>query len=118
VPLALGSNLSRADLETIMNLIDDNIEWVQPGESAISGGRPWKHDQISAARVAGSPRSRRAIRSSYLPCHFCSAPAAQTIGPGHQGSGWRAQCLGLTPSFCTKNTDVETWTVMMSVGTG
>jgi hypothetical protein len=44
----------------------------------------------TAARVAGSSRSRRAVRSSYLPCRFCSALAAQTIGPGQQGSGWRA----------------------------
>jgi uncharacterized protein len=25
------------DLETVMDLFDDDIEWVQPGESAISG---------------------------------------------------------------------------------
>jgi ketosteroid isomerase-like protein len=25
------------DVETLMSLFDDNIEWVQPGESAISG---------------------------------------------------------------------------------
>lgn len=25
------------DLETVMNLFDDDIEWVQPGESAVSG---------------------------------------------------------------------------------
>jgi ketosteroid isomerase-like protein len=25
------------DIETVMSLIDDNIEWVHPGESAISG---------------------------------------------------------------------------------
>jgi ketosteroid isomerase-like protein len=25
------------DLETMMSLFDDNIEWVQPGDSAISG---------------------------------------------------------------------------------
>jgi uncharacterized protein len=25
------------DMETVMSLYDDNIEWVQPGESAISG---------------------------------------------------------------------------------
>jgi uncharacterized protein len=25
------------DVETLMNLFDDNVEWVQPGESAISG---------------------------------------------------------------------------------
>ena len=25
------------DVETVMSLFDDNIEWVQPGESAISG---------------------------------------------------------------------------------
>jgi uncharacterized protein len=25
------------DVETVMSLLDDNIEWVQPGESAISG---------------------------------------------------------------------------------
>jgi uncharacterized protein len=25
------------DIETVMSLFDDNIEWVQPGESAISG---------------------------------------------------------------------------------
>ncbi|MCW2651079.1 MAG: uncharacterized protein QOE41_747 [Mycobacterium sp.] len=25
------------DVATVMNLFDDNIEWVQPGESAISG---------------------------------------------------------------------------------
>jgi ketosteroid isomerase-like protein len=28
---------STGDLETVMSLYDDNIEWVQPGESAISG---------------------------------------------------------------------------------
>ena len=28
---------SSGDMETVMNLFDDNIEWVQPGESAISG---------------------------------------------------------------------------------
>ncbi|MBV9090785.1 MAG: nuclear transport factor 2 family protein [Mycobacteriaceae bacterium] len=28
---------SAGDIETVMNLFDDNIEWVQPGESAISG---------------------------------------------------------------------------------
>ena len=25
------------DLETLMSLLDDNIEWVQPGDSAVSG---------------------------------------------------------------------------------
>jgi uncharacterized protein len=25
------------DVETVMSLFDDNIEWVQPGESAVSG---------------------------------------------------------------------------------
>jgi ketosteroid isomerase-like protein len=25
------------DMETLMSLLDDNIEWIQPGESAISG---------------------------------------------------------------------------------
>ena len=25
------------DVETLMSLLDDNVEWVQPGESAISG---------------------------------------------------------------------------------
>ena len=25
------------DVETVMSLLDDNIEWVQPGDSAISG---------------------------------------------------------------------------------
>ena len=25
------------DIETVMNLFDDDIEWVQPGDSAISG---------------------------------------------------------------------------------
>jgi ketosteroid isomerase-like protein len=25
------------DIETVMNLFDDDIEWIQPGESAISG---------------------------------------------------------------------------------
>ena len=25
------------DIETVMSLFDDNVEWVQPGESAISG---------------------------------------------------------------------------------
>ena len=25
------------DIDSVMNLFDDNIEWVQPGESAISG---------------------------------------------------------------------------------
>ncbi|MGB8503231.1 nuclear transport factor 2 family protein [Mycobacterium sp.] len=28
---------SAGDVETVMSLFDDNIEWVQPGESAISG---------------------------------------------------------------------------------
>jgi uncharacterized protein len=28
---------SAGDIETLMDLFDDNIEWVQPGESAISG---------------------------------------------------------------------------------
>ncbi|MDT5113084.1 MAG: uncharacterized protein QOE20_4974 [Mycobacterium sp.] len=28
---------STGDIETVMSLYDDNIEWVQPGESAISG---------------------------------------------------------------------------------
>ena len=31
------------DLDTVMSLFDDDIEWVQPGESAVSGtfhGRP------------------------------------------------------------------------------
>jgi uncharacterized protein len=28
---------SAGDIETLMNLFDDNVEWVQPGESAISG---------------------------------------------------------------------------------
>jgi ketosteroid isomerase-like protein len=28
---------SSGDIETVMSLYDDNIEWVQPGESAISG---------------------------------------------------------------------------------
>lgn len=28
---------SAGDVETIMNLFDDEIEWVQPGQSAVSG---------------------------------------------------------------------------------
>jgi ketosteroid isomerase-like protein len=28
---------SAGDLETVMSLFDDNIEWVQPGETAVSG---------------------------------------------------------------------------------
>jgi uncharacterized protein len=28
---------STGDIETLMSLFDDNIEWVQPGDSAISG---------------------------------------------------------------------------------
>jgi ketosteroid isomerase-like protein len=28
---------STGDIETVMRLYDDNIEWVQPGESAVSG---------------------------------------------------------------------------------
>ena len=28
---------SAGDVETLMSLFDDNIEWVQPGESTISG---------------------------------------------------------------------------------
>jgi hypothetical protein len=28
---------STADIETMMSLFDDNIEWVQPGDSAVSG---------------------------------------------------------------------------------
>ena len=28
---------SAGDVDTVMNLFDDNIEWVQPGDSAISG---------------------------------------------------------------------------------
>lgn len=28
---------STGDIETLMSLFDDNIEWVQPGESSISG---------------------------------------------------------------------------------
>ena len=28
---------SEGDMETVMNLFDDDIEWVQPGESSVSG---------------------------------------------------------------------------------
>ena len=28
---------SAGDVETVMSLFDDNIEWVQPGESTVSG---------------------------------------------------------------------------------
>jgi hypothetical protein len=28
---------SAGDLEALMSVLDDNIEWVQPGESAVSG---------------------------------------------------------------------------------
>jgi ketosteroid isomerase-like protein len=28
---------SAGDIETLMTLLDDNIEWVHPGESAVSG---------------------------------------------------------------------------------
>jgi ketosteroid isomerase-like protein len=28
---------SVGDMETVMNLFDDDIEWVQPGESSVSG---------------------------------------------------------------------------------
>ena len=28
---------SAGDLDTVMSLFDDDIEWVQPGESAVSG---------------------------------------------------------------------------------
>ena len=31
---------SAGDMETLMSLFDDNIEWVQPGESAIGGATP------------------------------------------------------------------------------
>jgi hypothetical protein len=28
---------STGDIETLMSLLDDNIEWIQPGDSAVSG---------------------------------------------------------------------------------
>ena len=28
---------SAGDVETVMSLFDDDIEWVQPGESSVSG---------------------------------------------------------------------------------
>ena len=28
---------SAGDVETVMDLFDDDVEWVQPGESAVSG---------------------------------------------------------------------------------
>ena len=28
---------SKGDVETVMSLFDDDVEWVQPGESAVSG---------------------------------------------------------------------------------
>jgi ketosteroid isomerase-like protein len=28
---------SAGDIETVMSLFDDNVEWVQPGQSALSG---------------------------------------------------------------------------------
>jgi ketosteroid isomerase-like protein len=31
------ASFASGDFETVMSLIDDNIEWVEPGESAISG---------------------------------------------------------------------------------
>jgi uncharacterized protein len=33
---------SAGDMETVMGLYDDNIEWVQPGNSAISGSHHGK----------------------------------------------------------------------------
>ena len=35
---------SAGDVDTVMSLFDDNIEWVQPGDSAISGTYHGKHE--------------------------------------------------------------------------
>lgn len=50
------------DVETIMNLFDDNIEWVQPGDSAISGTHHGKGElgqlfaQMAAKNTVATPR--------------------------------------------------------------
>ena len=47
---------SAGDVETVMSLMDDNIEWVQPGESTISGtyhgkGEFGQYLQLMAAKA-------------------------------------------------------------------
>jgi ketosteroid isomerase-like protein len=53
---------SAGDVETLMSLIDDNVEWVQPGESTISGTYHGKGEfgqylqQLAAKMTAVKPQ--------------------------------------------------------------
>ena len=64
------------DVETVMSLFDDDVEWVQPGESAVSGTYHGKAEVMEyMSRLAEKSRdgeaqsdlSPRAIRSSRSP---------------------------------------------------
>ncbi|KUI29133.1 DUF4440 domain-containing protein [Mycobacterium sp. IS-1742] len=51
------------DIETVMNLFDDNIEWVQPGNSTISGTFHGKGELGSfLAKMADKPLEVRVNR--------------------------------------------------------
>jgi len=49
---------STGDIDTMMSLFDDNIEWVQPGDSAISGTYHGK-GELGDACAPDLPRRRR-----------------------------------------------------------
>jgi uncharacterized protein len=54
---------STGDMETVMDLYDDDIEWVQPGESAISGIHHGKGQLLELlARLGEKTTSLRALR--------------------------------------------------------
>jgi ketosteroid isomerase-like protein len=54
---------SAGDLETVMSLFDDDVEWVQPGQSAVSGNFHGKAELMEhLGRLAEKPLTVKLIR--------------------------------------------------------
>ena len=55
---------SAGDVETVMSLFDDDVEWVQPGESAVSGTYHGKAGEAAAldAFPNGAPERSTRVR--------------------------------------------------------
>ena len=47
------------DIETVMSLFDDDIEWVQPGDSTVSGAFHGKTEVMEHLGAIGREGSRR-----------------------------------------------------------
>ncbi len=76
---------SAGDGDTMMSLFDDNIEWVQPGESTISGnyhGKAELGEHLSRlAAKSVTVKLNRSRRGSRTACPARGDAAGNRVGP-------------------------------------